>query len=345
MPKISVLMSARNVGKYIREAVDSILAQTFGDFELIIIDDASTDNTASVLDMYSDPRIIRITNDTNLRLPASLNRGIKLATGQYIARMDGDDISLPKRFEHQVDFLNNHPEVGVVSTRLELVAEDGKTPSPKYQYGHYLPTTHNMNAWCLALKTPAIAHGPCMMRREVLGQVGGYELDFPVAEDYDLWMRLIWHTRFACLPEHYYYYRQVPTSTGHTSPQEQFRSVYLIQQRFFNRLFGNQVSLEQIKHLHHSRLPMPFVDIQTLSEEHIARSIELLLNLYQKMLDQSLLVPENLDEVLKDITQRIMLINKYSVAYRENIPPAQLSRTYWKSVLPNPLVKAIRKIK
>ncbi len=121
MPTVSVIMSAFNAEAYLREAVDSILAQTFGDFELIVVDDASTDRTLEIVAEYSDPRIRVIRNPSNLGVGGARNRGLRLARGKYIAMHDADDTSVPDRLAQQVTYLDAHPEVGLIgSTQLHV---------------------------------------------------------------------------------------------------------------------------------------------------------------------------------------------------------------------------------
>lgn len=123
MPEISVVLSVYNDAKYVGVAIESVLAQTFTDFELIIIDDASTDESLSIARDFADERIRIVENEENLGLTKSLNKGISLAQGKYIARMDSDDICLPTRFEKQVAYLDAHPDVGVCGGWVELIGE------------------------------------------------------------------------------------------------------------------------------------------------------------------------------------------------------------------------------
>ncbi|MHA1713815.1 MAG: glycosyltransferase, partial [Candidatus Ranarchaeia archaeon] len=125
-PKVSVIMSVYNAEKHVKKAIDSILSQTFRDFEFIIINDGSTDRTSEILKSYADPRLI-VVNQANRGVTQSLNKAIGMARGQYIARMDADDISLPQRLEMQVEFLEEHPEVGLVGTSVITIDEEGKT--------------------------------------------------------------------------------------------------------------------------------------------------------------------------------------------------------------------------
>jgi len=122
-PLISVVMPVYNTEKFVAEAIESILAQTFTDFEIIIIDDCSTDKSWQIIQDFSekDQRIVTIQNSENQGLARSLNKGLKIAKGQFIARMDADDISMPQRFEIQLDFLKNHPDVGVVGSTVKFI--------------------------------------------------------------------------------------------------------------------------------------------------------------------------------------------------------------------------------
>ena len=115
-PMVTVLMAVYNGEKFLKEAMESILTQTFTDFEFLIINDGSTDNSVKIIEEFNDPRIRLIHNEKNLKLIASLNKGISLAKGKYIARMDCDDISMPYRLEKEVDFLENSLEYGLVGT-------------------------------------------------------------------------------------------------------------------------------------------------------------------------------------------------------------------------------------
>ncbi|HEY9660554.1 MAG TPA: glycosyltransferase, partial [Allocoleopsis sp.] len=128
-PQISVLMAVYNGSRYVAEAIESILNQTFTDFEFLIIEDGSTDNTVQILQDYAnrDPRIKLIQNEQNIGLTKSLNKGLKLAQGKYIARQDADDVSLPHRFEQQIAVFAQNPAAVLVSCSLELIDATGKT--------------------------------------------------------------------------------------------------------------------------------------------------------------------------------------------------------------------------
>jgi glycosyltransferase involved in cell wall biosynthesis len=202
-PKVSVLMSVYNGEAYLRQAIESILNQTFGDFEFIIVDDGSTDRSPEILAACAkqDDRIRRLQNDSNLGLIASLKKGIGFAQGEYLARQDADDISLPRRFESQVAFLDQHPDVGVLGTWMMNVEENGRRRIWE------TPLTDALIRWSLLFAT-SMVHASVMMRRSLLDEDDPYRPEMPHAEDYDLWVRLSEKTRFANLPACYYVRRR-----------------------------------------------------------------------------------------------------------------------------------------
>ncbi len=122
-PTISVVMPVYNGAKYLKEAIESVLNQSFKDFELILINDGSTDSSESIIKSFDEPRIVYLNNGGNLGLSKSFNKGIIAAKGTYIARMDADDVSLPNRFEIQLDYLDTHPNIGVIGTNIILINE------------------------------------------------------------------------------------------------------------------------------------------------------------------------------------------------------------------------------
>ena len=197
-PRVSVVMSVYNGDHYLRDAIESILHQTFSDFEFIIIDDGSTDGTWAILTDYDDPRIRVVKNDVNLGLVRSLNKGLALARGEYIARMDADDISLSERLDKQVQFMDRNPVIGVLGTDIELINEFGtaynefKPPS--------IPTQSRAVNWTLFFRC-CIHHPTVVARRTVLECLGGYSLDFAHAEDYEFWLRAIFKTKIMNLPD------------------------------------------------------------------------------------------------------------------------------------------------
>lgn len=184
--KISVIMSVYNDEKYIEDAINSILNQSYDNFELIICNDCSTDKSNEIIQKLADQdsRILYIQNEINMGLAPSLNRCLKKATGQYIARMDSDDYSLEDRFEKQVHFLDAHPEYAVIGGQMNHMDMNGSV----YKKSNY-PITITKDA---IVKNVCIAHPTAMIRKEVFNEVDGYTVNkYTVrAQDYDLWCKI-----------------------------------------------------------------------------------------------------------------------------------------------------------
>lgn len=198
MPKVTVLMPVYNAQTYLHEAIDSILDQTFADFEFLIIDDGSTDASATVIRSYDDLRIRFVQNDQNLRLAATLNKGLDLAHGEYVARMDADDVSLPERLMKQVEFLDAHPEVGIVGVWARAFGEANfSIPQP--------PDSETARAKLLF--DSCFVHPAVLIRRSLLDF---HNLRYqPLAhfEDYELWQRAARLFPIANIPEWLFRYR------------------------------------------------------------------------------------------------------------------------------------------
>ncbi len=184
-PRVTVLMPVYNGEKYLREAIESILSQTFADFEFLIINDGSTDRTAEIIASYKDRRIRLIPNESNLGLIATLNRGLRLSRGEYIARMDADDISLPRRLEKQVQFMDRHPRVGVCGTRFRTIGDE------KNIRGRMVKTDPDMIR-CGLLFSSMLAHPTIMMRKDLIERHNLlYNPEFVHVEDFELWVRML----------------------------------------------------------------------------------------------------------------------------------------------------------
>ena len=206
---ISVLMPAYNAGRHVAEAVESILAQTLGDFEFIIIDDGSKDRTLKILRDFEarDPRI-RLVSRPNLGLVRTLNEGVRMARGKFVARMDADDVALPERFALQVAFLEAHPEVVCVGGESLDVDETGRW----VVYRPQRPRDHEAIQEQLLRGICPMCHPTAMIRRDDLLAVGGYDEEFAQSEDLELWLRLGERGRLANLSEVVLRYRRHPGS-------------------------------------------------------------------------------------------------------------------------------------
>lgn len=183
-PKISVILPAYNAEKYLQKAVQSILAQTYTGFELLIIEDGSTDNTSAIANAAAekDPRIRILTNPQNLGLTPTLNTGLGEASGEFIARQDADDTSEPNRFALQVEYLQTHSEVGLVGCCNFEMQADGSRRKKSAQLQS--PTFADLQ------QRNYFVHSSVMMRKSVLDKVGFYDPVFTHCEDYELWLRI-----------------------------------------------------------------------------------------------------------------------------------------------------------
>lgn len=211
-PTISVIISIRNAEDYVRQCIDSILQQSFKDFELLLFDDRSTDSTLEILQSYDDPRIQLEANKTVENFVELLNKGLDKAKGKYIANMDGDDYCDLTRFQKQVDFMESHPSVGVLGSRAEYVG--AKT-------GLITPALDDIRIKAEMLLASQIIHGATMIRREVLETHKiRYNPEFKASQDYSLWVDLIEHTEFRNLEDPLLKYRIHDSNASFTSMSE-----------------------------------------------------------------------------------------------------------------------------
>ena len=203
-PIVSVVLPTYNCPHYVGQAIESMLAQTYANFELIVIDDGSRDETPEVVRNYSDPRI-RLITQSNRGLAGTLNRGIQLARGRYVARQDQDDFSFPERLARQVDFLDAHHACALVGTWAQIWRE-GETTGRVHAH----PCDNAQLKFELLLNNPFV-HSSVMIRKAALDRIGGYCID-PARqppEDYELWLRLAREHDVANIPEVLHVYREV----------------------------------------------------------------------------------------------------------------------------------------
>ena len=245
MTRVTVLIAVHNEERFVRDAIDSILDQSFTAFELVVVDDASTDGTPAILAALADRRVRVLRNNINLGLTASLNRGLDVAQGDFIARLDGDDVARSDRLALQVDFLGHHPDVGIVGSSRRVVDEHGTL---LYEAAA-IPDDAGIR-WRLLLGN-ALAHPTVMIRRSVLDAHRlRYDESFRTAQDYELWTRLAAVTQTANLVEPLVTYRRRQQGISVSRRDEQLATHDRIAKLAFERLLpGFEIAADEVRQL------------------------------------------------------------------------------------------------
>lgn len=245
-PKVSVLMPVYNGEVYLEETITSILNQSFADFEFIIIDDSSKDNTWEILIEYAkrDQRIKLYKNKENLGLIKSLNKGLTLAEGDFVARQDADDISLEKRFEKQVEILSNKEKVVLVSCNIEIIDANGSILRQLRR-----SCESELVPWYLIFHNRIAGHSQVMFRRKQILDLDGYSEVNLYSEDYELWSRLVDIGSVEIIPEALLQRRIHTTSLCATRGNAQLQWSLIQSQFNIKQLIGKEIDLEEVKHL------------------------------------------------------------------------------------------------
>ncbi len=268
-PIISVVMPVPNGETFLGEAIESILNQTHHEFELIIISENGTSEASlKVINGYRDPRIRHIQNETRLGLAVSLNRAIADADGEFIARMDSDDVSLPSRLERQLRYMDEHPHIGVLGSNFETIDSEGRTVS----FSSF-PTSPISLRWELQMGCP-ILHPSVLMRKSVFARSGGYDPKYRYNEDLDLWLCALYITELANLPDRLVKWREHQGKISNRFNEPQTEAGLFLARSTISKIIGKEVPIRSVWGLKH-----PF-DIRTIS---MARSSSgLLLELHDK---------------------------------------------------------------
>jgi glycosyltransferase involved in cell wall biosynthesis len=228
MPKISVVMPVFNGDDFLELAIKSVLAQTYNNFEFIIINDGSTDNSLEIIRKFSDNRIKLITNDQNLGIIKTLNKGMKLSQGDYIVRMDSDDICHPNRFEKQLRYMENHKDVAICGTWINEINEKGKNLRTKSY------STDSIQLKYELLFSNVLAHPSIIIRKNIFDlNEFYYDENYIHAEDFELWNRLSKKYRIANIPETLLNYRISKNGISRKKRQEQLVTGSKIIERIF----------------------------------------------------------------------------------------------------------------
>jgi glycosyltransferase involved in cell wall biosynthesis len=293
---ISVILPVYNGEDHLKECIESILNQTFKEFEFIIVDDASTDNTAQMLKKFAiqDNRITVITHEVNQKQTAAANTAIKFAKGKYLARMDADDVALPMRLEQQLAYMEGNPIIGLLGSWVDIIDANGKIL--KIWQTH---TTNGYLGWNLLFGT-SFAHSSVMMKNESANKAGLYQS--PEAEDYDLWSRISRITEVANIPEVLQQKRVWAGQLALKVPTETRDSVIQIMQKNINRLIGNSnLDLDMIRNIRKVSDKNPKIDdIKLISEVK-----NILLQLYVKYLTKHKLTNIEKKNISRDIFKKL----------------------------------------
>ncbi len=282
-PLISVIMSVYNEQEYIEDAVKSILGQTESDFEFLIVDDCSTDDTVKIIEQLNDERVILIGNEQNLGLTKNLNRALKEAKGEFIARMDGDDVSMSDRFEKQIRYLKDHPEIMLISCNTttfgeqQLVSDISGSPE---------------ELKCTMLLRPVLAHPGFMFRRELYDKYGfSYDEHFRSAQDYDFAARVTREHHIEVTPEVLLQYRAHKGQVSQTPNLKQFVFADEVRKRLLGEL-GIDLSEKELEYYH------KWVLESDASMEEFKACIDILMGIIKKNKDIKIYDPSILKKTL-----------------------------------------------
>lgn len=300
-PKVTVLMPVYNGEKYLREAMDSILNQTFVDFEFLIINDGSHDRSVEIIESYSDPRIRLIHNKNNLKLVATLNKGLELSNGEYVARMDCDDISVPERLEKQVEFMDKNQNVGILGTGFQLIDHSNQ----KINDPIIFPGSHGLLKWSLHFEC-LVAHPTVILRKTVVKSVGGYTSNVIQGrerysgEDYDLWRRASEVTKLSNLTEKLLFLRKHDDNVTKAYLDEHLKNSAMISQMMISQSLNEDISLELVEKLRSQK------GCDAKDAEQLAILVR---KLYRVYVDGSKLTATERQHIRKDVATKLLTIS------------------------------------
>jgi glycosyltransferase involved in cell wall biosynthesis len=294
-PKISVVMPAYNAAAYLDEAIRSILNQTFRDFEFIIINDGSSDDSSPILGKYEslDSRI-QVYHQENQGMIAALNRGCRLARGEYIARMDADDISLPRRLDTQLKYIEGHPRIGILGTWIYSIDKSGSKKAP------WRPSTNPKMLKWTHFYGVCVCHPSVLMRREVVERLDFYRPEAIHGEDVDLWLRASSITDFGNVPEILYEYRVWNGSSSHAGSELRKPAHAQLLVSFIEEFLEHEPSMDAVVGLRQTRVGPPFQNLR-----QIRQTAALIRELYKKFIRENVLTGYERTEISWDAAKKL----------------------------------------
>ena len=242
-PLLTIVMPAYNAAKYIRATIQSICNQSFTKWQLIVINDASKDDTAAIVQSFSDPRITLITNEQNLRVAKTMNKGIAMADTPYFARIDSDDLCLPGHFQQHIDFFEQNPDVAICGSNVITIDENDH-----FNRNWYYETTPEMINASAIFGCPFI-QSSVIFRTEALKTLGGYREEMELIEDYELWLRAIQQYKCANLPELLIKYR---IHTGNMSQVNKSKIMELLESAYLK--YSKELGIDTGNLPYHARM-------------------------------------------------------------------------------------------
>lgn len=306
-------MSAYNAERFVGEAVQSVLRQTFDDFEFLIFDDKSTDATLRALRSYRDRRIHLVENRENRGLTKNLISGMEMARGEFVARMDADDICMPARLATQVSYMDQHPEISVLGSAVVFFTEEGK------EFVAHQPLEHE-EIKCALLYGFTMLHPSVMFRRAALERHGlNYDPVFPVSQDHDLWTRAIRKVRFANLHEPLLRMREHDQKIGRNAKRRQQDLSNMVRQRQLEEL-GIAVAADELTVFgDHETPPRHWTSKEVGTFETLLRRV-FAANLTARLFDQEILVRMG-SERFRETCRQLLIVGNSA------------GRFYWHSTL------------
>lgn len=310
--KVTVLMSVYNGEKYLPLSIESILNQTFENFEFIIIDDNSSDSTYSIMKEYASQheRIRLIRNEKNLGLTKSLNLGLSKAKGKYIARQDHDDISLPERLEKEVEYLENNPDVVLATGNLELIDSQGQIIKRTQRFFET-----QLISWYLLFYNALGGHSLVMYRKEAVLALNGYSEEFRYSQDHELWQRLVETGKIVILPDVLLQWRQHDNNISTVKRLEQDAFSLRCAQNRISQLIGEDISEAKSKELRDFWLHSLSIDTENRS---LHQCLKRIYTAYLKKQRIDTPMHPRLSTILRHLIGKQFILCEQSLSFRKS---------------------------